>query len=447
MGDRQLMNAAKTRRKRKAQMFWELCNSRGPSPLPDDHAEQQCQTQEHVEPVEPTQPQSRKAYNETAVVEEIAWEKYRIAVFEFDHFVNMDRYHNWWYHLKSAMEFFSNKALQFGLGRYGFCNDRQEYLPERVIKGETWWSCNDTKYRHFQWQDIVAQLDDESMRLLVRGIDGRSRGITFCALQGNRWRTRWDLTMRREDGSGVTLYLKSETPIVRCDFWKLRYGPWVDPLRVSTNLNDRVPEGYDEYSQRIVEEVHFLEFDMRKAPCLTEPPEKRQRTSVKRASTAAVAESNFLAVSRLVEPSLQDAQPQATQVDPELPERAMKTAAVAATPAVAACSGDEDRRRRSYSRSRGSFRPDPPEPPPSPTPESSQDTEYGYPECWKREVAEVATEESKQFYAKLNDSAVVAKHPTDPGGETDVVAATSAVAAPSAATSEDDTISADTQIE
>ena len=62
-------------------------------------------------------------------------------------------------------------------------------------------------------------------------------------------------------------------------------------------------------------------------------------------------------------------------------------------------------------------------------------------------MAEVATEESKQFYAKLNDSAVVARHPTDPGGETDVVAATSAVAAPSAAPSEGGTISPDTQIE
>ena len=68
--------------------------------------------------------------------------------------------------------------------------------------------------------------------------------------------------MVREDGSGVTLYPKSETPIVRCVFWKLRYGPWLDTLRVPFHSNDRLPEGYDEYSHRVVEDTHDLQFDI-----------------------------------------------------------------------------------------------------------------------------------------------------------------------------------------
>ena len=66
----------------------------GPSQSLDDHAEQQCQTQEHIEPVEPTQPQSRKAHNQAAVAQAIAWEKHHIVVFELDSFGDMDRYLN-----------------------------------------------------------------------------------------------------------------------------------------------------------------------------------------------------------------------------------------------------------------------------------------------------------------------------------------------------------------
>ena len=162
--------------------------SRGPSQSLDDHAEQQCQTQEHVEPVEPTQPQSRKTHNQAAVAEGIAWEKYRIKVFELDSFEDKDGFDNFWYDYKPAMEWFSNKALKFGLGRYNFRNKWPECLPEKVTKGVTEWSDDDVKFRNFRWQDIVAQLDDKSMRLLVQGIDGRSRGLTRCALQGGRSR-------------------------------------------------------------------------------------------------------------------------------------------------------------------------------------------------------------------------------------------------------------------
>ena len=226
----------------------------------------------------------------------------------------------------------------------------------------------------------------------VQGLDGRSRGITRCCLQSDRCYRKWDLIMLREDGSGVTLYPKSETPIVRCEFWKLRYGPWKDirwaPWDSTPDHGnyDPCPPGFDEYSQRIVEDRQDLQFDTRKAP-YQEPPQKRHRTTVEEASNADAASSSSASI-----------------------------AAVAATPAVAACSGDE------APRSHGFFQHDPPEPSP-PTTESSQDTLYG-PERCEGEVAEVAAEESQQLYAELNDIPVVmAKHPTtqSAGGETDVI--------------------------
>jgi hypothetical protein len=81
---------------------------------------------------------------------------------------------------------------------------------------------SDTSFKPWYWQEMVAQLDEPSMRFVVNGEDpGRSRGLVSCKLEksdrydhkrahanpGGRCMFKiWDFILVRDDGSKIALH-------------------------------------------------------------------------------------------------------------------------------------------------------------------------------------------------------------------------------------------------
>jgi hypothetical protein len=90
--------------------------------------------------------------------------------------------------------------------------------------------------RLWNWQDLVAQLDAESMEYVVRGEDGRSRGVIGCecSIRPNSYDHKrhhalkqagkpvqeelpiWDFVIFREDGTGVRLHPNWSNTKIEC---------------------------------------------------------------------------------------------------------------------------------------------------------------------------------------------------------------------------------------
>jgi len=86
------------------------------------------------------------------------------------------------------------------------------------------------------WQEFVAQMNDESMQLVVEGPDGRSRGIVQCRIQeterydhqreasrrkrgiplGEDMLKQWDIFLVRDDGSSSGLHPNYSHPKIEC---------------------------------------------------------------------------------------------------------------------------------------------------------------------------------------------------------------------------------------
>jgi len=101
-------------------------------------------------------------------------------------------------------------------------------------KGEDW-TLDRAKMLRWSWKEMVAQLDAESMRIVVQGVDGRSRGLLGCyfAPRDNsddpkrysklrqegqplveEYLPVWDFVFVREDGTAVRLHPHRITPMV-----------------------------------------------------------------------------------------------------------------------------------------------------------------------------------------------------------------------------------------
>ena len=107
-----------------------------------------------------------------------------------------------------------------------FSNIEPAMIAEVVHAKGTSYSFNTDNMLEWRWQDMVAQLVDEDVRLVVEGRDGRGRGLVSCecAPRGNSYDHKrqaamraagtkdvpklpiWDFVLRRADGTGVRLH-------------------------------------------------------------------------------------------------------------------------------------------------------------------------------------------------------------------------------------------------
>ena len=83
------------------------------------------------------------------------------------------------------------------------------------------------EWRLWSWHEMIAQLDETSMKKVVTGIEGRSRGLVGCSLairpgsyyvktatNSKRQLPYWDFVVHRNDGSGIRLDPQYEGNVV-----------------------------------------------------------------------------------------------------------------------------------------------------------------------------------------------------------------------------------------
>ena len=102
-------------------------------------------------------------------------------------------------------------------------------MPDRVASMShdrgTEFSFDESVFTEWKWQEMVAQLDDDSMRVVVNGQINFSRGLVGCSLQQSgihdqkrhhaqrqlgirKFATlyEWYFVLERDDGSSVALH-------------------------------------------------------------------------------------------------------------------------------------------------------------------------------------------------------------------------------------------------
>ena len=107
-----------------------------------------------------------------------------------------------------------------------FQNDHPESVAEIEHAEGTQYQFNPDVMNPWIWQDMVAQMTDESMACVVQGPEGRSRGIVRCGIYQTKNHDHkrhhankaanipdgpdrlkvWDFFLLREDGSSATLH-------------------------------------------------------------------------------------------------------------------------------------------------------------------------------------------------------------------------------------------------
>ena len=145
------------------------------------------------------------------------------------------------------------------------------------------WSFDETKLGQWSWLEMVAQLDDESMKVAVEGEQGRSRGLIGCELlprpgsydhkrhhqlkmAGRPERSKqlsvWDFVLRRDDGSALRLHPQWGTPKV--ETYALEgHDPPVQPPVAGLGGSDG-PGTYRHFKDQGTQ--MFLRFDASKRP-------------------------------------------------------------------------------------------------------------------------------------------------------------------------------------
>ena len=123
-----------------------------------------------------------------------------------------------------------------GGSEYVFRNDADIYYevpsmidndgPEYIFV-----ECECSPWCKWQWQEMVAQLDDDSMRTVVQGPDYRSRGLISCSYRrhmeykgeyefGTLLEMVWEFVLTRDDGSCVSLRPNHDNKNVKCKYWE-----------------------------------------------------------------------------------------------------------------------------------------------------------------------------------------------------------------------------------
>ncbi len=139
-----------------------------------------------------------------------------------------------------AMKWFRDSGEDAGLSRLTFNNIVFESVPQIVHPPGMDYRFDENITHPWCWQEMVAQLDDESMRVVVEGPGGaanRSRGLTRCMIQqsdvydhkrhfaardSNEQEQRdfkvWNFVLVRDDGTMVALHPNFSNTKVSCQF-------------------------------------------------------------------------------------------------------------------------------------------------------------------------------------------------------------------------------------
>jgi len=140
---------------------------------------------------EPTAEQVRTPSHQAAVADtsavpapEQVWTQHdEAAVFEQQHFRRLKLTCHWTDH-NIALKWFRDSSERVGLSVVIFSNTQAQQVPQiDHPKGMFYQFIPDGNSKPWFWQEMVAQMDDESMRKVVQGLDNRSRGLTSCRLQ------------------------------------------------------------------------------------------------------------------------------------------------------------------------------------------------------------------------------------------------------------------------
>ena len=147
-------------------------------------------------------------------------------VWSLKYFQSFQSFHHWTSNYKQhniALKYLRERAeaRQEDVVVSPFHFEGQEIAEITHDKGVTY-HFSDTKFKRWYWQEMVAQLDEASMRLVVEGEDPvRSRGLVSCKLEksdrydhkrahadpgGQHMYKTWDFILERDDGSKIALH-------------------------------------------------------------------------------------------------------------------------------------------------------------------------------------------------------------------------------------------------
>ena len=206
-------------------------------------------------------------------------------VFELEYFQGYTTYQPW-KSFNTALKWFRDTKEPTGVDEYVFSNTDDEEISEILCGKGTEYSFNDNVKTSWNWKAMVAQMNAESMRIVVQGVDGRSRGIVSCKIKKcevydhkqnyadraagqevDEMKFEWHFVLGRDDGSCVSLHPMWSQPKIECT-----YGlPGRNVSYPASGKGGRGKPGYQSYKKRHVDIE--LRFDTDKKP--RQPPQSR----------------------------------------------------------------------------------------------------------------------------------------------------------------------------
>ena len=124
-----------------------------------------------------------------------------------------------------ALKWFREVCEREGASEKRFSNTVQEQVAHIAHAKGTEFAFDENVFTTWKWQEMVAQLDDHSMRVVVNGPNNLSRGLVGCSIQqsGSYDHKRhhakkqlgiptpamlfvWDFVLGRDDGTCVALH-------------------------------------------------------------------------------------------------------------------------------------------------------------------------------------------------------------------------------------------------
>ena len=165
-------------------------------------------------PTEPP-PGNVNVNNHAAVAED--------KMYDLEYFQNFDLGYNTSYKKHSrAMIWFRECLERCGRIEDVFRNDAIYEVPSMIDNDGPEYifvECECGPWCDWQWQEMVALLDDDSMRKVVQGPDYRSRGLISCKFF-TLGRSMGEFVLTRDDGSCVSLRPNHGNKNVKCKYWE-----------------------------------------------------------------------------------------------------------------------------------------------------------------------------------------------------------------------------------
>ena len=145
-------------------------------------------------------------------------------IFDLGYFINYGIVGHWKQH-NAALKYFRMICERDGDEKFWCSNDGADSVGTIIHDVGTEYTFDETKMIPWKWQEMIAQMDRESMLNVVSGPEGRSRGLVGLSFSKrpnsydhkrahaavNNARTPqsqriWDFVAHRADGSGIRLH-------------------------------------------------------------------------------------------------------------------------------------------------------------------------------------------------------------------------------------------------